>query len=94
MIISYLVVKRKFRTKGLYRVCQHAGHGRARHGAGRGLYPRLLPTACSTRAFCRDSTARDAILVIVFVVRSLPAGTRSGISALRQIDKSIEEIRL
>ena len=32
-----------------------------------------------------------AILVIVFVVRSLPTGTRSGISALRQIDKSIEE---
>ena len=32
-----------------------------------------------------------AILVIVFVVRSLPVGTRSGISALRQIDRSIEE---
>ena len=31
------------------------------------------------------------ILVIVFIVRSLPTGTRSGISALRQIDKSIEE---
>ena len=32
-----------------------------------------------------------AILIIVFVIRSLPTGTRSGISALRQIDKSIEE---
>ena len=32
-----------------------------------------------------------AILIIVFVVRSLPTGTRSGISALRQIDKCIEE---
>ena len=32
-----------------------------------------------------------AILIIVFIVRSLPTGTRSGISALRQIDKSIEE---
>ena len=31
------------------------------------------------------------ILIIVFVVRSLPIGTRSGIAALRQIDKSIEE---
>ena len=31
------------------------------------------------------------ILIIVFVVRSLPTGTRSGISALYQIDKSIEE---
>jgi iron(III) transport system permease protein len=27
----------------------------------------------------------------VFVVRSLPVGTRSGISALQQIDRSIEE---
>ena len=32
-----------------------------------------------------------AILVIVFIVRSLPIGTRSGIAALRQIDRSIEE---
>ena len=31
------------------------------------------------------------ILIIVFIIRSLPVGTRSGISALRQIDKSIEE---
>ena len=31
------------------------------------------------------------ILIICFVVRSLPTGTRSGISSLRQIDKSIEE---
>ena len=31
------------------------------------------------------------LLVVVFVIRSLPTGTRSGISALRQIDKSIEE---
>ena len=32
-----------------------------------------------------------SILVIAFVVRSLPVGTRSGVAALRQIDKSIEE---
>ena len=31
------------------------------------------------------------VLLAAFVVRSLPVGTRSGISALRQIDKSIEE---
>ncbi|MDO5732238.1 MAG: iron ABC transporter permease [Eubacteriales bacterium] len=31
------------------------------------------------------------VLILVFIVRSLPVGTRSGISALRQIDKSIEE---
>ncbi len=36
--------------------------------------------------------AQDSFLIIVFCsARSLPTGTRSGISALRQIDKSIEE---
>jgi len=37
------------------------------------------------------TSSTGAILVIVFIVRSLPIGTRSGIAALRQIDKSIEE---
>ena len=41
--------------------------------------------------FLQGLYGTGAILVIVFVVRSLPVGTRSGISALRQIDKSIEE---
>ena len=77
--------------QGLYRGGVHAGHGRARHGAGRGLYPRLLQRRVRHAAFCRACTARELILIIVFVVRSLPTGTRSGISALRQIDKSIEE---
>lgn len=31
------------------------------------------------------------LVVLVFIVRSLPVGTRNGIAALRQIDKSIEE---
>ena len=41
--------------------------------------------------FLQGLYGTGAILVIVFIVRSLPVGTRSGISALRQIDKSIEE---
>ena len=41
--------------------------------------------------FLQGLYGTGAILVIVFIVRSLPTGTRSGISALRQIDKSIEE---
>lgn len=31
------------------------------------------------------------ILIVAFVVRSLPVGTRSGVAALQQIDRSIEE---
>ena len=42
--------------------------------------------------FMQGLYGTGAILVIVFIVRSLPIGTRSGIAALRQIDKSIEEI--
>ena len=91
MIISYLVVKRNFKAKGFIEAVLHAGHGRPRHRAGRRLYPRLLRRPVPQRGFSRASTAPGPILIIVFVVRSLPTGTRSGISALRQIDKSIEE---
>ena len=41
--------------------------------------------------FLQGLYGTGTILVIVFIVRSLPVGTRSGIAALRQIDKSIEE---
>lgn len=51
-------------------------------GALHGLFPKGLMGGIYGSA---------AILIIVFVMRSLPTGTRSGISALRQIDKSIEE---
>lgn len=36
-------------------------------------------------------TGTAAILVIAFMVRSMPVGIRSGIAALQQIDPSIEE---
>ncbi|MBQ7428835.1 MAG: iron ABC transporter permease [Butyrivibrio sp.] len=90
MIISYLVVKRKFRSKGFIEAVSMLamavpgtvlgiGYIRGFSGGlfGSGILQRLYGTG--------------TILVIVFIVRSLPTGTRSGISALRQIDKSIEE---
>jgi len=108
MIISYLVVKRKFKSKGFIEAVSMlamavpgtvlgVGYIRgysgglfhsanwpifAEGGALHGLFPNGLLGGIYGSA---------AILVIVFVVRSLPTGTRSGISALRQIDKSIEE---
>jgi iron(III) transport system permease protein len=36
-------------------------------------------------------TGTAAILIIAFMIRSMPVGIRSGISALQQIDPSIEE---
>lgn len=108
MIISYLVVKRKFKSKGFIEAVSMlamavpgtvlgVGYIRgysgglfhsadwpifAEGGALHGLFPNGLLGGIYGSA---------AILIIVFIVRSLPTGTRSGISALRQIDKSIEE---
>lgn len=108
MIISYLVVKRKFRAKGFIEAVSmlamavpgtvlgvgyirgfasglfHSGDWAlfSEGGALHGLFPNGILGGIYGSA---------AILIIVFVVRSLPTGTRSGISALRQIDKSIEE---
>ena len=90
MIISYLVVKKKFRGKGFIEAVSMLamavpgtvlGVGYIR-GYSQGLFH------SGALQFIYNSAA---ILIIVFVVRSLPTGTRSGISALRQIDKSIEE---
>ncbi len=90
MIISWLVVKRSFKAKGFIEAVSMLamavpgtvlGVGYIRGFAG-GLFHTGLLSGIYGSA---------AILIIVFVVRSLPTGTRSGISALRQIDKSIEE---
>jgi len=90
MIISYLVVKRKFKAKGFIEAVSMLamavpgtvlGVGYIRGYSGGIFHTGLLQGLYGT----------GALLVIVFIIRSLPTGTRSGISALRQIDKSIEE---
>ena len=108
MIISYLVVKRKFKSKGFIEAVSMLamavpgtvlGVGFIRgyssgllHSANWGLFQEggalhgAFPNGLLGGIY-----GSAAILIIVFVVRSLPTGTRSGISALRQIDKSIEE---
>ena len=90
MIISYLVVKRKFKGKGFIEAVSMLAMAVPGTVLGvgyiRGYSQGLFHTGALS--FLYNSAA---ILIIVFVVRSLPTGTRSGISALRQIDKSIEE---
>lgn len=90
MIISYLVVKRKFKAKGFIEAVSMLAMAVPGTVLGvgyiRGFSGGLFHTGALQ--FLYNSAA---ILIIVFVVRSLPTGTRSGISALRQIDKSIEE---
>jgi len=90
MIISYLVVKRKFKAKGFIEFVSMLAMAVPGTVLGIG-YIRGFVNGVFGTGFLKGIYGSAAILIIVFVVRSLPTGTRSGISALRQIDKSIEE---
>ena len=90
MIISYLVVKRKFKAKGFIEAVSMLAMAVPGTVLGVG-YIRGFASGVFHTGFLQGIYGTGLILIIVFVVRSLPTGTRSGISALRQIDKSIEE---
>lgn len=90
MIISYLVVKKKFKLKGFIEFVSMLAMAVPGTVLGVG-YIRGFAGGVFRTGFLQEIYGTGLILIIVFVVRSLPVGTRSGISALRQIDKSIEE---
>ena len=90
MIISYLVVKRKFRGKGFIEAVSMLAMAVPGTVLGVG-YIRGFANGMFHTGVLSGIYGTGLILIIVFIVRSLPTGTRSGISALRQIDKSIEE---
>lgn len=90
MMIAYLVVKRKFYGKGLMEFLSMLAMAVPGTVLGVGFI-RGYTSGLFHTGFMRGLYGTGAILVIVFIVRSLPIGTRSGIAALRQIDKSIEE---
>jgi len=90
MIISYLVVKKKFKAKGFIEFVSMLAMAVPGTVLGVGFI-RGFANGVFRTGFMQGIYGTGVILVIVFVVRSLPVGTRSGISALRQIDKSIEE---
>ena len=90
MIISYLVVKRNFKSKGFIEFVSMLAMAVPGTVLGVG-YIRGFVNGVFGTGFLSGIYGSAAILIIVFIVRSLPTGTRSGISALRQIDKSIEE---
>ncbi len=90
MIISYLVVKRKFKAKGFIEAVSMLAMAVPGTVLGVG-YIRGFSGGLFHTGILSGIYGSAAILIIVFIVRSLPTGTRSGISALRQIDKSIEE---
>lgn len=89
MIISYLIVKRKFFGKGFIEFVSL--FAMAVPGTVLGIgYIRGFNKGLFGSGFMAI-TGTSIILIIVFIVRSLPVGTRSGVAALQQIDKSIEE---
>lgn len=90
MIISYLVVKRKFKAKGFIEAVSMLAMAVPGTVLGVG-YIRGFSGGIFHTGILQGLYGTGAILIIVFVIRSLPTGTRSGIAALRQIDKSIEE---
>ena len=90
MIISYLVVKRNFKAKGFIEFVSMLAMAVPGTVLGVG-YIRGFVNGVFGTGFLSGIYGSASILIIVFIVRSLPTGTRSGISALRQIDKSIEE---
>ena len=90
MIISYLVVKKKFKSKGFIEFVSMLAMAVPGTVLGIG-YIRGYANGLFKSGLMGGLYGTGAILIIVFIVRSLPVGTRSGISALRQIDKSIEE---
>ncbi|MDT3844109.1 MAG: iron ABC transporter permease [Bacillota bacterium] len=90
MIISYLVVKRNFKAKGFIEAVSMLAMAVPGTVLGIG-YIRGFSGGIFHTGVLQSLYGTGAILIIVFIVRSLPTGTRSGISALRQIDKSIEE---
>ena len=90
MIISYLVVKRNFKSKGFIEAVSMLAMAVPGTVLGVG-YIRGFSGGIFHTGILQGIYGSAAVLIIVFIVRSLPTGTRSGISALRQIDKSIEE---
>ena len=90
MIISYLVVKRDFKAKGFIEFVSMLAMAVPGTVLGIGYIRGFVKGVFGT-GLLAGLYGSAAILIIVFVIRSLPTGTRSGISALRQIDKSIEE---
>lgn len=90
MLIAWLVVKKKFFLKGYIELVSMMAM--AVPGIVLGIaFIRGFVTGVFHTGFLQALYGTGAIIVIVFVVRSLPVGTRNGIAALRQIDKSIEE---
>lgn len=89
ILISYLVIKRRFIGRNFIEFTSL--FAMAVPGTVLGLgFVRAFNTGIFNSGFL-VLTGTSTIIIIVYIVRSLPIGTRAGMAALQQIDKSLEE---
>ena len=89
MIIAYLIVKKKFIGKHFMEFATMFAMAVPGTVLGIALLRGYITGIFHSGFMVLVGTS--SILIIAFVVRSLPIGTRSAVAALNQIDKSIEE---
>lgn len=90
MLVAFLVVKKKFIGKGLMEFVSMLAMAVPGTVLGIGFVIGFVNGFFET-GFLQFIYGNMAIIIIIFIVRSLPIGIRSGVTALKQIDKSIEE---
>lgn len=90
MIIAYLIVKRKFIGRGFIEFTSLIAMAVPGTVLGLGFLRGFVHGVFGS-GWMQTLYGTIWIIILVFIVRSLPVGVRSGVSALRQIDKSIEE---
>jgi iron(III) transport system permease protein len=90
MLVAFLVVKKRFPGKGVLEFVAMLAMAVPGTVLGIGFVRGFVGGFFET-GFLKFLYGTMAIIVIIFIVRSLPIGIRSGVGALRQIDKSIEE---
>lgn len=84
MIIAFLIVRKKFFGKGFIEFTSLLAMAVPGTVIGIGYV-----TAYNTKPLVLTGTA--AIIILSFVMRSVPVGVRSGVASLQQIDPAIEE---
>lgn len=90
MLIAFLVVKKKFVGKGPMEFVSMLAMAVPGTVLGIG-FARGFSGGVFDSGFLKFLYGTMGLIVLIFIVRSLPIGIRSGVGALNQIDKSIEE---
>ena len=90
MLIAFLMVKKRFPGKGAIEFTSRLARAVPGTVLGIGFALGFVKGLFGSN-FRMGLYGSRARIVIIFIVRSLPIGVRSGVTALNQIDKSIEE---